>query len=91
MGIGAEEWKKANVHGFYFSHLDESIQKTVSKIAKLPHEAHPGTKFTYGYNFDILGALIEIVSGKSLDKFLKKKYLIHLKWLTLHFIYLSQN
>ena len=31
------------------------------------------TKFTYGYNFDILGALIEIVSGKSLDKFLKEK------------------
>lgn len=73
MGIGAEEWKKSNVQGFYFSHLDESIQETVNKIAKLPHEAHPGTKFTYGYNFDILGALIEVVSGKPLDKFLKER------------------
>lgn len=73
MGIGAEEWRKSNVQGFYFSHLNESIQETVKKIAKLPHEAHPGTKFTYGYNFDILGALIEVVSGEPLDKFLKEK------------------
>jgi len=73
MGIGAEKWKESNVQGFYFAHLDEPILQTVKKMASLPQEAHPGTKFTYGYNYDILGAVIEVVSGQSLDKFLKEK------------------
>lgn len=49
----------------------ESIGTVVKRIAKLPLEHNPGEKFTYGLNTDVLGYLIEIISGMPLDKFLK--------------------
>ena len=39
----------------------------------LTMNAQPGTDWIYGYNIDILGALIEEVSGKPLDAFLDEK------------------
>lgn len=40
-------------------------------MAALPMDAQPGKQFVYGYNTDILGAVIEVVSGMTLDEFLK--------------------
>src|SRR5204863_4136549 len=45
----------------------------IKKLAKLPLTHQPGEKFTYGLNTDILGYLIEIVSGMPLDKFFKAR------------------
>ncbi|NVJ45898.1 MAG: beta-lactamase family protein, partial [Cytophagia bacterium] len=42
-------------------------------MAALPMDAQPGESFVYGYNTDILGALIEVVSGMPLDQYLKTK------------------
>jgi CubicO group peptidase (beta-lactamase class C family) len=39
-------------------------------MAALPMDAQPGTEFVYGYNTDILGALVEEVSGQPLDEFI---------------------
>ena len=41
------------------------------RIAGLPLVAQPGTLWRYGYSTDVLGRIIEIVSGKSLFQFLK--------------------
>ena len=41
-------------------------------LATLPLKAQPGEKFIYGLNTDLLGCLIEVISGTSLDQFLKK-------------------
>ena len=46
-------------------HSDEPIIETVKRMVNLPNDAHPGEQFVYGYNTDILGAVIEIVSGKA--------------------------
>ena len=35
----------------------------IDRLAKLPFDAQPGEKFVYGYNSDILGVVIEKVSG----------------------------
>ena len=44
------------------------------KIAgKLPIQHEPGEKFTYGLNTDVLGYLVEVVSGMSLDRFFKTR------------------
>lgn len=72
-GIAGEEWKKAGIQGWYFAHLDEPIGETVKRMARLPMEAQPGTKWVYGYNTDILGVVIERASGMSLDQFLKTR------------------
>lgn len=45
----------------------------VKKIAKLPLMHQPGEKFTYGFNTDILGYLVEVFSGMTLDQFFQKR------------------
>jgi len=45
----------------------------VKTIAKLPLLHQPGEKFTYGFNTDILGRLVEVLSGMNLDEFFRKR------------------
>ena len=42
-------------------------------VAHLPLKHQPGSEWTYSIGMDILGCVIEIASGISLDKFLKEK------------------
>lgn len=74
-GPAASEWKKADLQGWYFAHKSEPILESVRQMANLPMDAHPGEAFVYGYSLDILGALIEVVSGQSLELFLKERIL----------------
>lgn len=50
-----------------------SLEKDVNTIAKLPLMHQPGDQWTYGFNTDILGRLIEVVSGMSLEQFLRMR------------------
>jgi CubicO group peptidase (beta-lactamase class C family) len=45
----------------------------ITKLGKLPLQHQPGDAFTYGVNTDVLGALIEKVSGKTLGAFLEER------------------
>jgi CubicO group peptidase (beta-lactamase class C family) len=45
----------------------------ISKLAKLPLQHQPGDAYTYGVNQDVLGALIERVSGKTFGAFLEER------------------
>ena len=56
-----------------FSSANISIENNVKKLAKLPLHHEPGEKFTYGEGLDVLGYLIEIISGKPLDVFFKER------------------
>jgi CubicO group peptidase (beta-lactamase class C family) len=42
-------------------------------LGKLPLKHHPGERWTYGLNNDVLGYLVEVLSGMSFDKFLKQR------------------
>jgi CubicO group peptidase (beta-lactamase class C family) len=42
-------------------------------LATLPLKHNPGDQFTYGLNTDVLGYLIEVISGQSLDQFFKTR------------------
>ncbi|HUF60912.1 MAG TPA: serine hydrolase [Verrucomicrobiales bacterium] len=50
-----------------------TLSDFVGKAGKLPLAHHPGEAFSYGINSDILGALIEKVSGKPFGVFLKER------------------
>lgn len=89
-GIAEDRWAKADIQGWYFAHRDETVRDTVSRMASLPFAAHPGERFVYGYNTDILGAVIERVSGQSLDAFLREAILEPLGMEDTHF-YLPPN
>ena len=44
----------------------------MKKLGAMPLFHQPGEKWTYGLNTDLLGYLVEVVSGMSLDEFFKK-------------------
>ena len=48
-----------------------TTQDVIRALAKDPLIFDPGTHFEYSLCHDILGAVIEVVSGKTLDKYLK--------------------
>jgi CubicO group peptidase (beta-lactamase class C family) len=52
---------------------NSTLKEMISKIATLPLFNHPGEKFLYGLNTDVLGYFVEVVSGIPLDKFLSER------------------
>jgi CubicO group peptidase (beta-lactamase class C family) len=49
------------------------VSDKMKKLASLPLTHQPGEKWTYGLNTDVLGYLVEVISGLSLDEFLRKR------------------
>lgn len=52
-----------------------TLAETVDKVAALPLSFVPGTRWMYSVGIDIVGRVIEIVSGKSLDAFFRDEIL----------------
>ena len=48
------------------------LLERMKALGKLPLSFQPGTKWQYGLNCDLLGCLIEIISGMNLEDFLRK-------------------
>jgi CubicO group peptidase (beta-lactamase class C family) len=44
----------------------------IRALGKLPLVHQPGQRFTYGLNLDVLGYLVEVLSGESLDHYFHK-------------------
>jgi CubicO group peptidase (beta-lactamase class C family) len=51
----------------------------MERLPALPFDAQPGEQFVYGYNTDILGAVIEKASGMRLDEFMRARIFEPLK------------
>lgn len=49
--------------------FDADLLAKMKVLAKLPLQFQPGEKWQYGLNTDLLGCLIEVISGKSLEEF----------------------
>ena len=56
-----------------FSDSDVTIKETIKRMAKMPLHHEPGERFTYAIGIDVLGYLIEIISGETLSKFLERE------------------
>lgn len=52
---------------------NESLLTAMTRLGTLPLMHQPGAKWTYGLNNDVLGCIVEIVSGMSLDEFFRKR------------------
>jgi CubicO group peptidase (beta-lactamase class C family) len=50
--------------------FNANLVERMKALGKLPLSFQPGEKWQYGLNSDLLGALIEIISGKNLQDFL---------------------
>ena len=52
---------------------DLTNAELVERLAKLPLKEQPGTLWDYGHSTDVLGRVIEIISGKTLYQFEKER------------------
>ena len=53
-------------------YFDASLLESMKALGKLPLSFQPGEKWQYGLNSDLLGCLIEVISGTNLQDFLTK-------------------
>jgi CubicO group peptidase (beta-lactamase class C family) len=74
--IGSDQYNaiyaKNNIRSFY-GWGSKSLAEDMQKLGTLPLAHNPGEKFTYGLNTDVLGYLVEVVSGMPLNDFFQKK------------------
>jgi CubicO group peptidase (beta-lactamase class C family) len=69
-----DEYLKAKVDA-----RDVTSDELIARIAKVPLHYQPGTTWEYSRSTDVLGVLVERVSGQSLDVFLQERILGPLK------------
>lgn len=74
-GIGSKNMRaiyaKAGIPGGFGT--DKMILgDKIRALGKLPLVHQPGERFTYGLNVDVLGYLVEVLSGESLDQYFHK-------------------
>lgn len=76
-GIGSQEFKaiyaKAGITSGIGGFNGPTIGEKMKKLGTLPLKHHPGERYTYGLNSDVLGYLVEIWSGKPFDEFLRTR------------------
>ncbi|MES1215633.1 MAG: serine hydrolase domain-containing protein [Bacteroidota bacterium] len=53
-------------------YFDADLLERMKVLGKLPLSFQPGEKWQYGLNSDLLGCLIEVISGMNLDDFFRK-------------------
>jgi CubicO group peptidase (beta-lactamase class C family) len=65
-------YQQANVaHGLL--PYDGTIGESVQRLAGIPLLFNPGERWEYSLGVDVLGRLVEVVSGKSLDEFFRAR------------------
>ena len=73
-----------------FCDEDITIGETIKNLAHVPLHHEPGEKYTYGIGLDVLGYLIEVVTGKTLDVFFNEEIFSPLEMYDTYF-YLPEN
>lgn len=65
--------------GWYTADKGETACTTMTRLGTLPFVAQPGERWVFGYNLDILGCVVERVSGIPLDRFIHDRITMPLK------------
>ena len=76
--IGSQDFKaiyaKSKIpSGTGMHSANQLLADKIKLLGSLPLKHHPGEQYTYGLNTDVLGYLVEVVSGQSLDQFFKTR------------------
>lgn len=80
-GLGYAQIGSKEANAIYAKHnitaglgvQDRTLLSAMTEMGKLPLMHQPGEKFTYGMNTDLLGCLVEVISGMSLDQFFRTR------------------
>jgi CubicO group peptidase (beta-lactamase class C family) len=76
-GVGADSpvdsmYRDANLS-------EGTLKEMIQKLSKIPLLYQPGTRWNYGRSSDVLAYLVEVISGKPFDVFLKERIFNPLK------------
>jgi CubicO group peptidase (beta-lactamase class C family) len=63
----AKAYDRAHVMGPH-----RTIAEQVERLGKVPLAHQPGARWTYGLSHDVLGRVVEVVSGQSFDSYLQE-------------------
>jgi len=69
--VGAKYREAGITHGLLQD--EDLLGDDMKKLARIPLVHQPGEAWTYGLSVDVLGRLVEVVSGMSFDEFLRKR------------------
>jgi CubicO group peptidase (beta-lactamase class C family) len=67
-----DELYRKNLWALVETKPDLTLQAFIEEAAKLPLAFQPGTMYRYSFATDVLGYLVQVVSGMPFDEFLKK-------------------
>lgn len=65
-------YAKNNMLGVGLSHNSWTTEEFINRLADVPLAFQPGDHFLYGLNMDVLGRVIEVVSGEKLADYFRK-------------------
>jgi len=75
-GIGSDKMKaiyaKAGISSG-LGYIDADLKERMQALAKLPLIHQPAEKWTYSLSVDVLGCLVEVLSGMNLEQYLTEK------------------
>lgn len=74
-GISPVAYDKEILAATFFNPKIKTLAERVKVLASMPLMFEPNTRFTYSFSVDLTGRIIEVVSGKSLDEYLKENIL----------------
>ena len=80
-GVTSQEFQKIRPQ----SVAGDTLAAFAVRLSKLPLSFEPGTEWQYGFSTDLVGRLIEIVSGQTLEQFLTERVFRPLKMNDTHF------
>ncbi len=73
LGLGAGRISRIPIPGLEFGKPVESLATFADRLATLPLVYEPGTRWSYSTGLDVMGRVIEVVSGMSFDTFLSRR------------------
>lgn len=72
-GTPAEKLLSIEMGGVYFRESPLTLAEWIKRLVRAPLAHQPGTAWTYGFSIDVLGRLVEILSGLPFDVFLRNR------------------
>jgi CubicO group peptidase (beta-lactamase class C family) len=64
-------YRTHNIH-CGLSTTDLTLKQNIERLAELPLQFQPGEKWKYGMSTDVLGRVVEVVSGATLDRYFER-------------------
>jgi CubicO group peptidase (beta-lactamase class C family) len=68
-------YRAKGADGVEYGTAESSLREVTEKLATFPLIAQPGTAWNYSVSTDVLGYLVEVISGQPFEKFLLEKVL----------------